>query len=269
MAELVWDQLGTRVFETGIDRAVLYSPNHPITVASVQYPSGFAWNGLTEVNVETENAASTPVYFDGVKTFDLIDPGDFSASIKAITYPDEFIEYDGYSEFVSGMFLDNQPRNTFGLSYRTLLGNDLEGIDFGYKIHLLYNLTAISDSLAYQTVGSNVDPINFGWTITGVPEVIPGFRPTAHLVLDSTKINPTTLLYIEDILYGTNSVNSRLPTMTEVLSYVTITITDNGDGTWTATGPDYLVSLLDPTTFQIEGANVIYLDSETYTISST
>lgn len=269
MAELVWDQVGERFFESGVDKAVFYSPNHLVEVEDVEYPKGFAWNGLVSVDVRPENLSVSPLYYDGKKIFDLVQEGDFAANMKAFTYPDEFVEFDGFAEMVEGMLFDNQPRGTFGLCYRTKIGNDLNQDDLGYKIHVLYNLTAVPDDLSYQTVGSNVDPIEFSWNLTAVPETIPGYRPSAHIVLDSTKINSGILEELEAILYGTEDTDARLPTIEELIFNVTVVVTDNGDGTFTVTGPDHLVSMIgDSDIFSIEGVNVVYLNSYTYEISS-
>jgi len=259
MTKLVWDHVGDRLYETGLDKGVLYLSDG----------TGVAWNGLTSAGISSESAAIEPIYFDGKKIFDLKTPGNFAGTISAITFPDEFIEYDGVSSVSQGVFLDSQPVKTFSLSYRTLIGDELEGTTAGYKIHVLYNLTAVSDVISYQTIGSNVDPITFSWAITSVPEQRNNHRQTGHVIFDSTKMDPIALIALEDLLYGTGITEPTLPNLNELLTPFVVTITDNGNGTWTAEGPDYLVSMLDLNTFQILWANATYLNPYTYKISST
>lgn len=265
MAKLLWDQFGDRVFETGIEKAVFYSPSHLVSGR----PGGFAWNGFISSDISKEEESVDSIYFQGDKTFDFIRPGEVSLSVKAFTYPDEFMEFDGFSELAPGIIVDNQIRKTFGLSYKTLVGNDVFGTDFAYKLHIFYNLTSIPDPISNQSVGSNIDPIDFGWKFNTKPEVIPSHRKSSHIILDSRDINPTSLSLIEDILYGTEETDSRLPTLDDILELVTVTIIDNGDGTWTAEGPSHLVELLDADTFSITGAKVVFLDADTMLISST
>lgn len=259
MAILTWDNVGTRTYETGVDKGVLYLSNG----------SGVAWNGLTSVSVTKENGETTPIFYDGKKTLDLVNPGDFSGTINAITYPEEFNEYVGFSDFNNGLFVDNQPTKTFGLSYRTYLGNDLDGAESGYKIHVIYNVTAIPNDIAYETISDSTNPITFDWSITANPVFVAGHRHTAHFVIDSTKIHEEALSDIEDALYGTISTSPYLPTPTQLLSYVNLVITDNGNGTWTATGPDYYFSMLDTNTFQIEQANALTVTVREYAVASS
>ena len=276
MAKIEWDQSGEKIFETGLDRGVLYSPHHLYEVVDGDYvtwnhfrPMGFAWNGLVSVNENADGSSTSPVYFDGEKTIDIVTPGDFSASLKAITFPDEFLELSGYAEHVPGLLIDNQPRDVFGLSYRTLVGNDIESSELGYKLHVIYNLTATPDARSFNSMSSNVEPTDFGWNLTSKPEFISGYRAGSHFVFDSTKIRPEALAQIELMLYGDDTHPGRLPRVVELLYFTTVTIFDYGDGTWGAEGPDYFVSMLDDDTFQIDGANVVYLDANTYEISST
>lgn len=263
MTKIVWDKVGERVYESGVDRGVFYSPTQLVEVdETTSYPKGFAWNGLFAVDTAQENKTSAPIYFDGEKTFDMILPGDFSATIKAFTYPDEFMEFDGYLEYEPGIYVDGQDRGTFGLSYRTKIGNDVDQ-DLGYKIHIIYNCTAVADDLSTQTSDSNIQPINFSWKVTTVP-VFTGRRPASHIILDSTKIDPDVLTQIEDTLYGTESTEPVLPTLTAILAYISVIIIDLGDGTWMALGPDSLVSMTDLITFEIDTAKAVYLDADTY-----
>jgi hypothetical protein len=257
MAELVWHQVGDRIYQTGVDRGVLYLPDG-IAVA---------WNGLTSVE-ETFSQEHKSYYLDGVKYLEHQLPGDFAASLKAFTYPDEFNQVVGVRDIGSGVFIHDQNLTSFGLSYRTLIGDDVSGIDRGYKIHLLYNLIAVPDNNAYMSLNDQSAPIEFSWSLSGVPSSVPGYRPTAHISLDSTKMDSVTLEEVETILYGSPGVNPRLLSFQEMSTFIGITITDNGDGTWTAVGPDQLITMLNATTFEIANANAVYLNTDTYNISS-
>lgn len=220
MARLLWNQRGERLFEGGVDRGVYYSYRHYVE----GHPKGFTWNGLMSVDSRQEGVSNNPLYYDGRKILDVVSDGDFAGSIKALTYPDVFVSAIGFNGIAAGVFFDNQPRSTFGLSYRTLLGNDVKGRRLGYKIHLLYNLTAIEDTRSYQSIDSNIAPIVFSWDITSVPEIFPapiegiqaGYRPTAHIILDSTTIDEDNLLIIENILYGSEGTEARLLSIEEL-----------------------------------------------------
>lgn len=259
MALITWDGAGERLFEYGLDRGVLYPPGEV----------GVPWNGLVSVDAGADDAEVTPMYYNGIRTFDLVYPGEFSGKIKAITYPDKFLQFEGSAEQARGVFVSGQPARTFGLSYRTLIGNDSVGNGFGYKIHVLYNLTAIPQNVSNETLGESISPIEFEWEISGIPEWLSGKRPTVHFTFDSTKMNPAGLAEIEKVLYGSALTNPHLPSVTELLSSFTITITDNGDGTWTAEGPDHLFSYPSGTTFEITDANAVFIDASNYVISST
>ena len=217
MARIEWDSVGERRFEVGVDRGVFYSTHELVGTYTLgpgcmfdsvfeHQPTGFPWNGLISVDVDEEGGSTTPIYFDGQKIMDLTIGGNFSGTLKAFTFPDEFIEFDGFTEMGNGSWADNQPRDLFGLSWRSMMGNDLTqnaGAQLPYKVHVLYNVLATPDNIDYQTIDSNISPIVFSWKLTSIPESVDGLRPTAHIVLDSTKMNATTLQIIEDILYGT------------------------------------------------------------------
>lgn len=258
MTALAWDLTGDRLYQTGVDRGVLYFPDVP----------GVAWNGLTSIDEssDVENKAS---YADGIKYLQTQVPGDFSATIKAFTYPEEFEKAIGILSDSYGMQLHNQKATSFGLSYRTLIGNDVSGIDHGYMIHLAYNLLATPDSIAYGTLTDSPEAIEFSWGVSGLPVEIPGFKPTAHITINSTKLDPETLTSIEDVLYGTDVTDPYLPTPLELFGLVSIVITDHGDGTWSAHGPSHFISMLDSTTFEIIEANATYSDADTYSISTS
>lgn len=259
MSLLVWDEIGTHFYEAGVDRGVLYLPDG----------NGVPWNGLINVTESSENQA-TPVYFDGIKYADILTFGDFSGTIKAYTYPDEFLQFEGILEVGNGLFVNNQQPNRFNLSYRTRIGNDIDE-NYGYKIHILYNLIATPSEKSYDTMSVDKSAIEFEWSISAIPDKISGFKPTAHLIIDSRKMGPLLLQDIEDTLYGNEFDDAKLPPLSTLTSFidnwVIIRITENGDGTWTATGPDNLITMLDATTFQIIQANARYLDADTYLIS--
>jgi hypothetical protein len=259
MATIVWDQPGERAYETGVDRGVLYVSN------SV----GVAWNGLTAVTETTTGQEETPLYFDGVKFARTKSPGDFSATVKAYTYPDEFLVCEGILSGGNGLYLTNQTPTTFSLSYRTLVGNDIDS-SAGYKIHIVYNATATVSPKNY-TFGDTGTATEFEWTITTIPEVVDGFRPTAHVVFDSRRTNPILLADIESTLYGDGVTAPEVPPISTLVNFiggwVVIRITDNLDGTWTAEGPDNLISMLDANSFQILQANAVQLSPTTYAIS--
>lgn len=260
MATLTWDDVGIRVFESGVDRGVLY----------LNDGFGVAWNGLVSVQ-EKASASVEPLFFDGLKFEDVITIGEFSATIKAFTYPDEFMEFEGIEELDKGMFVYDQPQGRFNLSYRTRIANDLD--QHAYKIHILYNLTAIPSDVEYQSLSDTVSPIEFEWTITAIPNEVEGFQPTAHLVIDSRKMDKYLLQDIEDILYGSDTNDPYLPPANDFINYIKkwerIIIIDNADGTWTATTTGDYIVMLDATTFRIDEANATYLDQYTYEISST
>lgn len=200
MAELVWDQSGDRLYETGISKGVLYKEDG----------LGVAWNGLTSVD-ENSTKEVDAVHFDGVKFNDIVIIGDFIGTLRAFTYPKEFLYYEGLRQHEQGIYLTGQRPSRFGLSYQTLIGDDILGVESGYKIHVLYNLTAKPSSKQYKTLSLNSEPLEFEWEITSIPEEIENFRPTAHIVFDSREIDPSILSDIEDVLYGTSENNAQLP----------------------------------------------------------
>lgn len=264
MSILVWDEIGTRTYETGIDHGVLYLADG----------SAIPWNGLTSIT-ESFDKESTPTYFDGQKINDLVTPGDFAASMKAVTYPDEFLEFEGLAKARHGLHYDNQRPKPFCLSYRTLVGNDVDGTA-GYKIHILYNVTALPNDKAYNSSSESISLTEFEWNITAVPEEVPGFYPTAHIVIDSRDIHPLLLQDIETMLYGNDTVEASLTPMAELVAYLNtwflVKITDNGDGTWTAQAdhPGYITfDETDPTKFILSNVNATYLDPDTYEIEDT
>lgn len=264
MATLTWDQVGERIYQTGVDHGVLY----------LHDGTAVPWNGL--VNVEESTDSELKVFhLDGVKFLQNIIPGDFQAKLKAFTYPKEFDLVNGLAEVAPGLMFDEQPSKSFNISYRTKVGNDVEGEDFGYKIHILYNVFAKPDTHTFGTLqDSGVQPVEFAWTLTGTPERVDGYKPAVHLTIDSRTTPPDILLLIESILYGTLTNAPSLPSMqdvAEIFGYLgALIIIDHGDGSWSALDEsDTYITMIDATTFQIDDANTVILDPDTYTISST
>lgn len=263
MAVLEWDKVGERFYETGLDHGVLY----------LKDGSGVPWNGLTAVE-EVGDRENLSHYLDGVKYLQRQLPGDFSAKLKAFTYPEEFDLVSGVELAASGLSYYNQPSQLFSMSYRTRIGNDIEGVDHGYKIHILYNVMASPDTVAYSTIDNDAQPVEFVWTLSGTPPELTGHRPTSHISIDSRKTDPTVLATIEEILYGSAFTNPRLPSISEVTTlfdlYGSLVIVDNGDGTWTAIDiADQYITMDSPTEFTINNVNATYSDTETYQVSTT
>ena len=198
MSRLKWDQTGERFYETGVKNGVLYIPT------GGAYTKGVAWNGLTAVTESPSGAEATPLYADDIKYLNLISTEEFGATIEAYTYPDEFAECDGSAELATGVYIGQQPRKTFGLCYKTTLGNDEDGNSHGYKLHLIYGAKASPTEKAYATINDSPEAITFSWelTTTPVPVKVPGAKPTASITIDSTKVDPGKLAALEDILYG-------------------------------------------------------------------
>ena len=213
MAALVWDQTGEKIYETGVDHGVLYIPN-----ALGVYANGYAWNGLTSVSESPSGAEPTAQYADNIKYLNLVSAEEFGATIEAFTYPDEFGQCDGSAAPVEGVFLGQQGRRSFGLAYRTLVGNDLEATEYGYKLHLIYGATARPSEKAYNTVNDSPEAITFSWELSTTPVSVTGFKPTASITIDSTKTDAADLAALEEILYGAAATEPRLPMPDEVLT---------------------------------------------------
>lgn len=222
MAKLAWDKVGERLYETGVDRGVLYIPN-----VSGQYLNGVAWNGLTAVTESPSGAEATPLYADNIKYLNLRSAEEFGATIEAYTYPVEFEQFDGVASPVAGVAVGQQSRRPFGLGYRTRVGNDTSGSDHGYKLHLIYGATAAPSEKAYATINDSPEAITFSWELTTTPvEVADNLKPTAQLTIDSTKVDAQALAALEQVLYGTSGTNPRLPLPGEVLAFFTGTTTN-------------------------------------------
>lgn len=215
MSRLVWDADTKRLYETGVSHGVLY----PKSDAGV-YDKGVAWNGLTAVTESPSGAEATALYADNIKYLNLRSAEDFGGTIEAYTYPDEFMACDGSAEATKGVVLGQQARKPFGLSYRTIIGNDAQSNDYGYKLHLVYGADASPSERSYQTVNDSPDAITFSWEFSTTPVNVTGFKPCACLTIDSTKVDKDKLAKLEDILYGTDgdsSQEARLPLPDEVL----------------------------------------------------
>ena len=212
MAKLHWDQVGERRYETGTDRGVLYIPTKG------EYTKGYAWNGLTTVTEAPSGAEPNAQYADNIKYLNLLSAEEFGGTIEAFTYPDEFGQCDGTAMPTAGVLVGQQSRKTFGLSYRTLVGNDVHGADFGYKIHLVYGALAAPSEKAYSTVNDSPEALTFSWEFTTTPVSVDGMKPTAIITVDSTKVDAEALNALEGILYGTVGTDPRLPLPEEVLS---------------------------------------------------
>lgn len=215
MAKLLWDKIGERFYETGVSRGVLYVANR-----QGGYTSGVAWNGLTQVAENPSGAEATPVYADDIKYLNLMSAEEFGATIEAYTYPDEFSECDGSASIVAGVTIGQQARKQFGFCYRTKIGNDVEGDALGYKLHIVYNCQAAPSGKTYGSVNETPEAITFSWEVTTTPIVVEGYKPTATLVIDSTKVKPATLKAVEDKLYGTTEDEPTLPSLEELIKLV-------------------------------------------------
>ena len=210
MAKIVWDQTGERLYETGVKQGVLYIPTDGV------YSKGVAWNGLTAVTESPSGAEATPLYADDIKYLNLMSNEDFGCTIEAYTYPEEFAACDGSASLAAGVSIGQQPRKTFGLSYRTTLGNDVDGNDYGYKLHLVYGGLAAPSEKAYATINDSPEAITFSWEVSTTPVNVTGHKPTAHLEINSTKADKTKLAALEAILYGDETNEPRLPLPDEI-----------------------------------------------------
>jgi hypothetical protein len=253
MAKLSWDSPGERFFEVGVDRGVLYPKTGP----------GVAWSGLIAVTESPVGGEATPFYLDGIKYENRSTAEEFAATLEAYTYPEEFAICDGTSAITTGLFANQQYRQPFGLSYRTKVGNDLKGQDFGYKIHIVYNGLATPTQRPNQTITNDPEAINFNWSITTTPVRITGMKPTAHLVIDSTLTDPVVLAAVEALLYGSEENVPTLPTPDELIAVylgseepAEFLVVDNGDDTFTITGPSGMVDAIDATHYTLTAPTV-------------
>lgn len=211
MPKLVWDKTGERYYETGVKQGVLYPIDNQGT-----YPKGVAWNGLTNVTESPSGAEATALYADDIKYLNLISTEEFGGTIEAYTYPDEFAECDGSASLATGVYIGQQPRKTFGLCYRTTVGNDVDNNNYGYKLHLVYGALASPSEKAYATINDSPEAITFSWEFSTTPVNVTGFKPTACITIDSTKVDAEKLANLEKILYGDDETEARLPLPDEV-----------------------------------------------------
>lgn len=224
MAKITWDKTGERLYETGVDHGVLYLLQNNGT-----YDKGVAWNGLTAVTESPSGAEPNPLYADNIKYLNLLSTEEFGATIEAYTYPDEFAECDGSASLADGVMAGQQKRKTFGLCYRTVIGNDIDGNDHGYKLHFIYGALAAPSEKAYNTINDSPEAITFSWEISTTPVEVAGFKPMASVTIDSTKADSTKLEALEAILYGKDpttpdgqdGVDPRMPLPGELITLMT------------------------------------------------
>lgn len=244
MARIAWDSPGERVYASGLDRGVLYINGQP----------GVPWNGLTSITENATGGAAQPFYVDGEKYVNTSAPEEFTATLTAFTYPQEFEPCDGMAEIRPGLIITKQRRQSFGLSYRTMIGND-QSQEYGYKIHLVYNAIASPSNRAHKTLNASSNPDDFSWNLTTLPPAVVGYKRSSHFILNSLEIDSGVLSALEDILYGTDAASARLPSLTEITDLIDtndmMVVVDNGDGTFTVTAPESAIPMLDSDTFQL------------------
>lgn len=216
MSKLVWDATGERIYETGINQGVLY----PLSSEGA-YDTGVAWNGLVGVTESPSGAEPTALYADDIKYINLMSTEEFGGTIEAFTYPDEFKACNGEAELVAGVSVGQQARSIFGMSYRTTVGNDTDGNAHGYKLHLVYGAQVAPSEKAYATINDNPEAITFSWEFSTTPVNVTGFKPTASITIDSTKVDATKLAALEAVLYGSDDAEPKLPLPDEVKSIMT------------------------------------------------
>lgn len=212
MPKLEWDKTSERLYETGVRNGVLYP------MSNGAYPLGVPWNGLTAVTESPSGAEATALYADDIKYLELRSTEEFGATVEAYTYPKEFEACDGSAEIADGVTIGQQPRQAFGMSYRTVVGNDTKLDNYGYKLHLIYGATASPSEKGYQTINDSPEAITFSWELSTTPVNVTGFKPTASLVIDSTKVNAEKLAALEAILYGDEENEARLPLPDEIIT---------------------------------------------------
>ena len=262
MSRLEWGGAGTRYYESGVDRGVLYVNN-----------IGHAWNGLISVSENPSGGEARPYYIDGVKYLNIPSPEEFKATLEALSAPPQFAQCDGSRTLGKGLFALHQKRVSFGLSYRTAVGNDVDDLSHGYKIHLVYNALAAPSEKAYSTTNVNPTPVPLSWDLTTKPVQLGGTIFSAHLVIDSTEAEPGVIDAVENILYGTDMSTPRLPLPPELINIFNsaelFNVTEDPQaGSFTVTAPDDAITMLDAGTFQITWESAINLDEDTFQISS-
>jgi len=262
MTRISWNAPSDRFFDAGLDRGVLFLKDGRVV----------AWNGLT--GVEESGAEGASVYYiDGRPFLYLPKPKEYEATLKAFTYPDEFSEIMGLAEVADGMYLDSQMGDSFSLSYRTLVGNGIDGINHGYKIHLVYNAVVTPQNIARETLSDSINPTEFSWQIQAVPVRVEGFRPTAHIIIDTRHMGAKKIAQLEALIYGDDVTEPSMPqpqAVFDLLNYGdTIIITDNGDGTYNAEGSYANVYMVAPGVFRIDNVDAIDFGDGTFQVSTT
>lgn len=212
MARLIWDEVGQRFFETGVKNGVLYVQDN-----DGSYKNGVVWNGLTAVTESPSGAEETPLYADDVKYLTLRSAEEFGATVEAYTYPEEFEQCDGSASIANGVTIGQQARRAFGLCYRTSVGNDIQGQNFSYKLHLIYGCTVAPSEKSYSTINDNPEAITFSWELSTVPVPVDGFSPTASLVIDASKVDEGKMQQLEDALFGNESNEAKLLLPNEIM----------------------------------------------------
>lgn len=215
MAKIIWDETGDRLYETGVKNVVLYPMG-----SNGAYEKGVAWNGVTAITESPSGAEANPLYADDIKYLELRSAEEFGATIEAYTYPDEFAACDGSASLIEGVTIGQQTRKAFGFTYRTTLGNDVAGDEYGYKIHIVYGAKAAPSEKAYATINDSPEAITFSWEVTTTPVAVTGHKPTAHLEIDSTKLTETQMAAVEALLYGSESEEAKLPLPDAILATI-------------------------------------------------
>jgi hypothetical protein len=218
---LVWDQEGTRYYETGVDHGVLWVWDSTLNEGAGGWADGVAWNGLTNVSEKPSGAEATALYADNIKYLNLISNEEFAATIEAYTYPDEFAECDGSASLTTGVTIGQQKRKKFCFSYQTKIGNDTDGDAKGYKIHIVYGCMAAPTEKGYATINDSPEAITFSWEISTTPIEVTGYKPTSLLIIDSTKVADEKMTLVKNALYGSSTNNSTLKTPAQIVSIIT------------------------------------------------
>lgn len=266
MPRINWNANGERYYEAGIDRGVLYTQGNP----------GVPWSGLISVSEKPSGGGSVAYYIDGQKYINMSASEEYAATLQAYTYPDEFEVCDGTAGVDSqsaGLFVMHQRRQSFGLAYRTMIGNDVSE-SLAYKLHIIYNALVAPSDRSFTSITDTISTSNFSWDITATPPLISGFRPSSHIVIDTRIAHPGAISDVEDILYGTDSTSARLPDLSELVTVfqtnALFIVVDNGDGTWTATAPDDLdvIEFSDDSHFTITWSSAVPISDTEYTLSS-
>lgn len=266
MTKLKWDEVGKRLYETGVDHGVLYLPD-----SGGAYDDGVAWNGLVTVTESPSGAEASPQYADNIKYLNLVSAEEFGGTIEAFTYPIEFEQCDGTASPSTGVNIGQQRRKTFGLSYRTLIGNDVDGTDYGYKLHLVYGALASPSEKARATVNDSPEAVTFSWEFTTTPVDVPGFKPSATITVDSTLVDSAGLEALEAALYGTEGSDPRLPSPAEVFAFFSGAITVVNPVSPTLAGSNLTIPTIVGVVYKIDGevvSGVVVLEDDVFVVAT-